>query len=139
MNTIADSVNQIESVRAQIGALEKELGTDDNAQAIRKAAEDLAEKLVAVEGKVLQLKATGRGQDDVRWAPMLLQKINYLASAVGSSDFPPTTQQVAVKEELNRQGEQYAQEFQQLLAKDIAAFNTMLRERNVSNIIAKTP
>ena len=70
---------------------------------------------------------------------MLLQKINYLASAVGSSDFPPTTQQVAVKEELNRQGEQYAQEFQQLLAKDIAAFNTMLRERNVSNIIAKTP
>ena len=139
MNTIADSVNQIESVRAQIGALEKELGTDDNAKAIRKAAEDLAEKLVAVEGKVLQLKATGRGQDDVRWAPMLLQKINYLASAVGSSDFPPTTQQVAVKEELNRQGEQYAQEFQQLLAKDIAAFNTMLRERNVSNIIAKTP
>jgi len=139
MNTIADSVNQIESVRAQIGALEKELGTDDNAKAIRKATEDLAEKLVAVEGKVLQLKATGRGQDDVRWAPMLLQKINYLASAVGSSDFPPTTQQVAVKEELNRQGEQYAQEFQQLLAKDIAAFNTMLRERNVSNIIAKTP
>ena len=135
MNTIADSVNQIESVRAQIGALEKELGTDDNAQAIRKAAEDLAEKLVAVEGKVLQLKATGRGQDDVRWAPMLLQKINYLASAVGSSDFPPTTQQLAVKEELNRQGEQYAQEFQQLLAKDIAAFNAMLRERNVANIM----
>jgi len=139
MNTIADSVNQIESVRAQIGALEKELGTDDNAKAIRKAAEDLAEKLVAVEGKVLQLKATGRGQDDVRWAPMLLQKVNYLASAVGSSDFPPTTQQLAVKDELNRQGEQYAQEFQQLLAKDIAAFNAMLRERNVANIIVKTP
>ena len=139
MNTIADSVNQIESVRAQIGTLEKELGTDDNAKAIRKAAEDLAEKLVAVEGKVLQLKATGRGQDDVRWAPMLLQKVNYLASAVGSSDFPPTTQQLAVKDELNRQGEQYAQEFQQLLAKDIAAFNAMLRERNVANIIVKTP
>ncbi len=139
INTIADSVNQIESVRAQIGALEKELGTDDNAKAIRKAAEDLAEKLVAVEGKVLQLKATGRGQDDVRWAPMLLQKINYLASAVGSSDFPPSTQQLAVKEGLNQQGEQYAQEFQQLLAKDIAAFNAMLRERNVANIIVKTP
>jgi len=100
MNTIAESVNQIESVRVQISGLERELGTDDTAKAIRKAAEDLAEKLVAVEGKVLQLKATGRGQDDVRWAPMLVQKINYLASEVGSSDFPPTTQQVAVKEEL---------------------------------------
>src|SRR3989475_207124 len=139
MNTIAESVNQIESVRVQISGLERELGTDDTAKAIRKAAEDLAEKLVAVEGKVLQLKATGRGQDDVRWAPMLVQKINYLASEVGSSDFPPTTQQVAVKEELNQQGGKFVQELQQLLAKDIAAFNTMLRGRNIPNIIVKTP
>jgi len=139
MNAIAGSVNQIESVRVQIASLEKELGTDDTAKAIRKAADELAEKLVAVEGKALQLKATGRGQDDVRWPPMLAQKIDYLASEVGSSDFPPTTQQVAVKEELQQQGEKFAQEFQQLLSKDIAAFNAMLREKNISNIIVKTP
>jgi photosystem II stability/assembly factor-like uncharacterized protein len=139
MNTIAASANQIESVRAQIAALEKELGTDDAAKAIRKAADELAEKLVAVEGKVLQLKATGRGQDDVRWAPMVIQKINYLATEVGSSDFPPTTQQVAVADELKQQGEKFVQEYQQLAAKDLAAFNVMLRERNISNIIAKTP
>jgi hypothetical protein len=68
MNTIAESVNQTESIRAQIAALEKELGTDDASKTIRKAAEELADKLAATEGKVLQLKATGRGQDDVRWA-----------------------------------------------------------------------
>jgi photosystem II stability/assembly factor-like uncharacterized protein len=139
MNTLAANVNQIESVRAQIAALEKELGTDDAGKAIRKAADDLAEKLVAVEGKVLQLKATGRGQDDVRWAPMLIQKIDYLATEVGSSDFPPTTQQVAVADELKQQGEKFVQEYQQLAAKDLAGFNAMLRERNISNIIAKTP
>jgi photosystem II stability/assembly factor-like uncharacterized protein len=139
MNTIAESVNQTESIRAQIAALEKELGTDDASKTIRKAAEDLADKLAATEGKVLQLKATGRGQDDVRWAPMLLQKISYLASEVGSSDFPPTTQQVAVQEELKQQGEKYLQEYQQLVAKDVAAFNSMLRERNIPNIIVKTP
>jgi hypothetical protein len=139
MNTIAANVNQIESVRAQIAALEKELGTDDAGKAIRKAADDLAEKLVAVEGKVLQLKATGRGQDDVRWAPMLIQKIDYLASEVGSSDFPPTTQQVAVTDELKHQGEKFVQEYQQLAAKDLAAFNAILREKNISNIIVKTP
>jgi photosystem II stability/assembly factor-like uncharacterized protein len=139
MNTIAANVNQIESVRAQIAALEKELGTDEAGKAIRKAADELAEKLVAVEGKVLQLKATGRGQDDVRWAPMVIQKIDYLASEVGSSDFPPTTQQVAVTDELKQQGEKFVQEYQQLAAKDLAAFNAMLRERNISNIIAKTP
>jgi photosystem II stability/assembly factor-like uncharacterized protein len=138
MNMIAESVNQTESIRAQIASLEKELGTDDASKAIRKAAGELADKLAATEGKVLQLKATGRGQDDVRWAPMLLQKISYLAGEVGSSDYPPTTQQVAVQEELRQQGEKYLQEYQQLVAKDVAAFNSMLRERNIPNIIVKT-
>jgi hypothetical protein len=116
------------------------LGTDDASKAIRKAANELVEKLRGAEGKVLQLKATGRGQDDVRYPPMLLQKISYLAAEVsGSSDFPPTTQQAAVQAELKKQGDASQQEIQQLVATDVAAFNTMLRERNIPNIIAKAP
>jgi DNA repair exonuclease SbcCD ATPase subunit len=140
MNALAESVNQIESVRAQIASLEKQLGTDDASKAIRKAADELAEKLSGAEGKVLQLKATGRGQDDVRYPPMVLQKISYLAAEVsGSSDFPPTTQQAAVQAELRKQGDASQQEMQQLLATDVAAFNAMLRERNIPNIIVKAP
>ena len=140
MNALAESVNQVESVRSQIAALEKQLGTDDASKAIRKAADELAEKLTGAEGKVLQLKATGRGQDDVRYPPMLLQKISYLAAEVsGSSDFPPTTQQAAVQTELKKQGDASQQEMQQLLATDVAAFSAMLRERNIPNIIVKAP
>jgi hypothetical protein len=140
MNALAVSVNQIESVRAQIASLEKQLGTDDASKAIRKAADELVEKLAGAEGKVLQLKATGRGQDDVRYPPMLLQKISYLAAEVSSSsDFPPTTQQAAVQEELKKQGDASQQEMQQVLATDVAAFNAMLRERSISNIIVKAP
>jgi len=139
MNAIAASVNQNESIRAQLAALEKELGSDDTGKAIRKAADELADKLTTVEGKVLQLKATGRGQDDVRWPPMLAQKIGYLADEVGSSsDFPPTTQQFAVADQLKQQGDQFQQEYQQVLAKDLASFNAMLREKNIPNIISKT-
>src|SRR5216684_4528188 len=47
----------------------------------------------------------------------------------GSSDFPPTTQQVAVGEELKKQGDQFQQEYQQIVAKDVTAFNAMLREK----------
>jgi hypothetical protein len=140
MNALAESANQVESVRAQIASLEKQLGTDDASKAIRKAADELVEKLTGAEGRVLQLKATGRGQDDVRYPPMLLQKISYLAAEVsGSSDFPPTTQQAAVQAELKKQGDASQQEIQQLVATDVAAFNTMLRERNIPNIIAKAP
>jgi hypothetical protein len=132
-------VNQIESVRAQLVALGKELGTEDDAKPVRKATEDLGEKFVGIEGTLLQLRLTGRGQDDCRWSPMLLQKVGYLFSQLdGNADFPPTTQQIAVQEELKQRGERAARDFQQLVGKDLAAFNAMLRERSISNIIVKT-
>jgi len=140
MNSLAGTTNQIESLRAQIAAFQKELGKEESAKAVRKAADDLADKLVAVEGKLLQLKLTGRGQDDCRWTPMLLQKINYLFSQVDSTaDFPPTTQQAAVAELLKQQGDQAQQELQQFVSKDLAGFNALLRERNIPNIILPSP
>jgi photosystem II stability/assembly factor-like uncharacterized protein len=136
MNSMAVTVNQVESLRAQLAAFEKELGTDDTSKAIRKAADDLAEKLVAVEGHLLQLKLTGRGQDDCRWTPELLQKVDYLFNQMESSaDFPPTMQQAAVQQLLKQEGDTAQQELQQLVAKDLAAFNALLRERNIPNII----
>jgi len=70
---------------------------------------------------------------------MLIQKIGYLAEETASSaDFPPTTQQVAVRDQLKQQGDQFQQDYQQLLAKDVTAFDAMLREKNIPNIIIKT-
>ncbi len=70
---------------------------------------------------------------------MLLQKVGYLFSQLdGNADFPPTTQQSAVLEELQQRGDKAARDFQQFVGKDLAAFNSMLRERNISNIFVKT-
>ncbi|MGB7175024.1 MAG: hypothetical protein WBD23_15855, partial [Candidatus Acidiferrales bacterium] len=139
LNKAADDVNQIESVRIQLLNLESQLGDDQNSKSIRTAADDLSNKFIALEGHLLQLKATGRGQDDVRWESMLVDKLDYLAREVSTSDFPPTTQQVAVHDELKPQVVQYHDELEQLIAKDLAAFNSMVRGKNISNIIAKTP
>jgi hypothetical protein len=140
MNAMAANVNQIESLRAQLVALGKELGTEDTSKAVRKAADDLGEKLASIEGTLLQLKLTGRGQDDCRWSPMLLQKVNYLFNQLdGSADFPPTTQQTAVQEELKQRGDKAAADFQQLVGTELAGFNAMLREHNIGNIYLKTP
>ncbi|MGH9710333.1 MAG: sialidase, partial [Candidatus Acidiferrales bacterium] len=139
LNTMADTVNEIESARAQLNQLAAQLGGDENSKSIRTAADDLGNKLVGLEGHLLQLKASGRGQDDVRWESMLIEKLDYLARQLSGSDFPPTTQQVAVSDELKKQVAQYRNEAQQLMSKDVAAFNSMLRTRNVANIIVKTP
>ena len=140
MNPLAEKVNQIESIRAQLADLEKQLGKDDASKEIRNAADELSKKLTGAEGKVVQLEATGRGQDDVRYTPMLLQKISYLADEVSTSaDFPPTTQQIAVQQELKQQGDDSVREMEEVVAKDVGAFNTMLRDKNIGNIVVKAP
>jgi hypothetical protein len=140
MNSIAATVNQIESVRAQLLALRKELGTDETSKPILKSMDDLEKKIAGIEGSLLQLKLTGRGQDDCRWAPMLLQKVDYLFNQLNSNaDFPPTTQQIAVQEDLSQRGQKAVTDFQQLLNVDLAAFNAMLRDHKIGNIYVKTP
>jgi len=120
--------------------LGRELGSDDASKPVRKAADELGEKLSGIEGTLLAAQAHGRGQDDCRWAPMLVQKVDYLFHQLdASADFPPTTQQTAVQEELKQRGRQGARDFQQLVGKELAAFNGMLREHNIGNIYLKTP
>jgi hypothetical protein len=89
-----------------------------------------------IEGNLIRLKATGRGQDGVRWSPQLAEKLAYLANEVESSDYQPTTQQVAVHDELKEKGATYQQRLKNLLETDLAAFNAQLRQRNVPNVIA---
>jgi hypothetical protein len=131
MDTVVDAVNRIESLRAQLEDL-KLVVTDGT---IRTSAEQLGAKLMEVEGNLIRLKSMGRGQDGVRWSPQLAEKIAYLASEVESSDYQPTTQQVAVHDELKEKGGVYQQRLKLLLEGDLGAFNAQLRQRNVPNIV----
>jgi hypothetical protein len=133
LESISQSVNQIEMLRSQLVSLDRGLGNAETARPVRSAASDLGGKLAGVEGKLLQLNATGRGQDNVRYSPMLAQKLNYLANQVAQSDFPPTTQQQAVAQELHQQAQQYQQQFVQMM-EDVQRFNAMLREHDIPNI-----
>ena len=75
----------------------------------------------------------------MRWPPKLAEKIAYLANEVESSDFQPTTQQVAVHDELKEQTATWQQRLKLLLEHDVAGFNTLLRQRNVPNVMAGLP
>ncbi len=55
----------------------------------------------------------------------------------GSADSPPTDQQIEVHEELKKELADAEAELSELLDKDIAAFNTLLKEKNIPSIITK--
>jgi hypothetical protein len=133
LESVSETVNQVELLRSQLVSLDRGLGNGEAARPVRSAASDLGGKLIGVEGKFLQLNATGRGQDNVRYSPMLVQKLDYLAGQVAQSDFPPTTQQLAVAQELHQQAQQYQQQYAQVM-EDVKRFNVMLRERDIPNI-----
>jgi len=114
-------------VRAQIVNL-KNLMQDTE---LRKAADELDQKLVAVEGTLVELRATGRGQDGVRFGSRLVQKFGYLANGLAEADFKPTNQQVAVHKDLQDRFKRAQTQLGEVFNRELAAFNDMLRRANL--------
>ena len=54
----------------------------------------------------------------------------------GRSDFQPTTQQVAVHNELKEKAATDQQRLKLLLQNEVTAFNELLRQRNLPNVIS---
>jgi photosystem II stability/assembly factor-like uncharacterized protein len=131
----AAMINQMESARAQIQSLVKML--EDREPDVRKEAAALEQKLIAIEGSLIELRSTGRGQDGVRWGAKLYGKITYLANGLGSADNRPTNQQIEVQKIL----EDRISEYRGLLdaaVQDGASFNEVLKRKNLPIIVWQT-
>jgi hypothetical protein len=135
----ADMVNQVEMVRSQLDNLRSVLRGSSEAASIIPAADDMEKKFTEVEDRLIQRKLTGQGQDSTRWPAMLVSKITYLAGGLSNSDSGPTTQQRQVHAMFKEQLAALRRQLDELVSGDLDAFNKLLRERNVQNIIAKTP
>jgi hypothetical protein len=133
-DSVADRINQIESVRKQIADLSAILEGKEAASTIIAAGENLEEKLIAVEGKLIQLKHIA-GQDFLRWPGRFYSKLGRLAGEVGSTDFPPTAQQIEVHEMYKAQWATYQAEIEVVLNEDLAAFNRLLEEHEIPHVM----
>ncbi|HEX6190568.1 MAG TPA: hypothetical protein VFZ40_21125 [Pyrinomonadaceae bacterium] len=132
IESVADMVNQIETIRAQLDSL-RTLVKDASVKA---AADDLEKKLTGIEDSLIQRRFTGQGQDTVRWPPKLISKLNYLANGVGGSDFAPTTQHQEVHAMFKTQLADLCRRMDAVVATDLPNFNRLLREKNIGNVIA---
>jgi hypothetical protein len=130
VETTAGMINQIELARAQLQNLARMLESDRDAD-VRKDAAAVEQKLIAVEGNLIELRSTGRGQDTVRWGSKLLGKINYLANGLASADNRPTSQQIEVQKVLEERIANYRKAIDDIGRADIAALNETLKRRNL--------
>jgi photosystem II stability/assembly factor-like uncharacterized protein len=134
LDSAVDAVNGAEMVRGQIAHL---LTMLDNTE-LKRAAQELDQKIAAAEGTLVELRTTGRGQDGVRFGSKLVQKFGYLANGLQSADFKPTSQQLAVQKDLQDRLKNSQGQLGEVLNRELGAFNDMLRRANMPSIITQT-
>ena len=135
LDAAVDAVNSAELVRSQVYNLMKIV--DDTE--LKQAADELDKKISAVEGNLVELRNTGRGQDGVRWGSKLVQKINYVGSGLASADFKPTNQELTVHKELQERLKTWQGQLGDVLNKDLGLFNEMLKRKNLPGVLSQVP
>ena len=122
-------------VRAQLTALRGVIGDGEAQKVVLKAAADLDAKIAEIESRLFNMTSTGRGQDMLRTPSQMVEKLSHLADVVSYSDFAPTESQLEVGAALTQQLAHDQEQIAGVLAKDVALFNAMLRERQMGAVV----
>ena len=130
LSTVSDILATIESMRSQI----QHLGGNGDGQ---KRADALEQKLMTIEGNIVDLRMTGRGQDEVRYPVKIGGQLAYLAGGVASSDFTPTAQQKEVQQILENQLKETRAALDRLIQTDLPTLNSDLRAKGMKEIEAR--
>ncbi|MEP7345554.1 MAG: sialidase, partial [Gemmatimonadaceae bacterium] len=133
LNAAADAVHRVESARVQIEGIVR--AVDDST--VKTAATTLLQQLSDFEMNLVDLRLTGGGQDGVRFASKLISKLGYLANGIAASDYKPTNQHVEVQGILDAELKGHLTALDNLFNKELVAFNELLKQRNVPNVIVR--
>jgi hypothetical protein len=138
INHVVDAVDLIESMRVQIKDLLERLETMEGQASVIAAAKELEGKLTATEDKLVQRALAEGDPKSFRQRQRVYGQLSFLTSTIGggSADFPPTTQQIAVYDELKKEMTAALDELDALLETDVPAFNTVLQQADVAGIVA---
>ncbi|MFQ5705141.1 MAG: WD40/YVTN/BNR-like repeat-containing protein [Gemmatimonadales bacterium] len=139
IKTTAGMIDDIEGIKKQLNDLKDALDGDDGAAVVVRGADSLYAKLQAVEDKILQPIAAEGDSKSFRFPNRLYSKLSVLAGDVANSvDFAPNAQQREVHDVLKARMLEYQAELKQVLDTDLAAFNRLVRDRNMVGVITTT-
>ena len=133
LESAADMVNQIETIRAQLNKLRAD--QSGNAD-VKSAADDFEKKLTDIEDSLIQRKYSGQGQDTTRFPGKLIGKMTYLGGGIATGDYPPNKQQQEVHAMFKAQLADLRKRLDGVVGADLGGFNRMLKEKNIAIVIS---
>ncbi len=125
------SIKKIRKVSAQLDAFMKQYKGNEEIKDLLDKAKKMKEDFGAIEKALYQTKNQSN-QDPLNFPIRLTNKLGHLNSLVGFDDFPPTDQDMAVKNELTSAINAQLETFDALVDKEISAFNAAFNAANLN-------
>ncbi|TDT46506.1 photosystem II stability/assembly factor-like uncharacterized protein [Maribacter spongiicola] len=125
------SIKKIRNVTAQLNSFTEQYKDDDRTKDLVEKAKAMKDKLGEVE-KALYQTQNRSGQDPLNFPIKLTNKLGHLNSLVSIGDFPPTEQDVAVKNELTAKINKELQIFDSVISSELQEFNKGFNELNLN-------
>ena len=116
------SIKKIRKINAQLEDFQKQYKDNDNVKDLVEKAKKLSEDFSEIEKALYQTKNRS-GQDPLNFPIKLTNKLAHLNSLVRMDDFPPTQQDILVKNELTDKINEELMHFEILVSSEIKAFN----------------
>ncbi len=116
------SIKKIRKINEQLKSFSTQYKDDEKTKDLVTKAKDLQKQFGEIEKALYQTKNRS-GQDPLNFPIKLTNKLGHLNSLVGMGDFGPTSQDIAVKNELTKQIDDQLKSFDKLISEEIKSFN----------------
>ena len=128
------SIKKIRKISAGLDKFIKQYGEQEQTKELVERAKKLKDDFEEVEKTLYQTKNRSR-QDPLNFPIRLTNKLGHLNSLVTIDDFPPTEQDIAVKNELTSKINVQLQAFDKLVDEEVAAFNKSFNELKLDYLL----
>ena len=139
LSRIADTVAQIDDVRAQAIGLAARLPDGADNDALRRASEDLDQKLIKVRDEVIE-KRINANEDSLAFPARVDIRLAGLAASVSNeTDSAPTEPGTRQFDKLKKLVDDQLAGWTELQKTDVPAFQKLVSDRGVPPVVVATP
>ncbi|MGB1450331.1 MAG: WD40/YVTN/BNR-like repeat-containing protein, partial [Marinirhabdus sp.] len=124
------AIKKIRAINKQLTAFQKQYKGNAQVEGLVEKTKKLGEQFSAIEKALYQTKNRS-GQDPLNFPIKLTNKLAHLNRLVSMDDFPPTQQDITVKNMLTEQINAQLAKFDKLISEEIKAFNEAFNANNL--------
>ena len=128
------AIKKMRIVHKKLKEFQNNFAEDESAVELRKQAKKLANALSEVE-KALYQTQNRSNQDPLNFPIRLTNKLGHINNLVMINDFPPTAQDIAVRDELTKAIEEQLTIYTRLMDKEVASFNQAFKEKALDYLV----